>query len=647
MKIGVYICHCGINIAATVDVEKLTEHAESLPNVAISRNYQYMCSDPGQDLIKRDIEELGLDRIVVSACSPRIHEPTFREVMKESGLNPYCLEMVNIREQCSWVHEDKKRATKKAMGLLSASVARASLLEPLESKEVGVTKSALVIGGGIAGISTALGIADQGFKVYLVEKDSSIGGRMAQLDKTFPTLDCSACILTPKMVDVSRNPNIELMTYSEVTGVKGYVGNFKVTVTKKPRYIDEEICTGCGDCASACPYIRIPHEFNMGIELRGNPYVPFPQAVPLVYAIDREHCNTCGNCVAICEPGAIDLYQEPKDIELDVGAIVIATGYDMFDPSLKPEYGYSEYDNVITGLEFERLSSASGPTQGKILINGKEPKNIVLIQCVGSRDKEVGNEYCSRVCCMYTAKHAHLIREKVPDANISIFYMDVRAFGKAFEEFYDRVRDEKVQYIRGNASEVYKKGDKLVVRAEDTLLGKPMEMEADLVVLATAIVPKEDSKDIGNLLRISQSPDGFFSEAHPKLRPMDTVTDGIFLAGCCQGPKDIPDTVAQARGAASVACGVLAKDVLLTEASVASVDEILCRGCGECEETCEYGAPKVEEVRPGVFASRINEVLCKGCGACAVACCNGAITMRHFTDDQILAMIKAKMEVPV
>jgi heterodisulfide reductase subunit A len=638
MKIGVYVCHCGINIAATVDVEKVTEFVSKLPNVEVARNYTYMCSDPGQELIKEDIEEFGLDGVVVAACSPRMHEPTFRAVIEDVGLNPYCFEMANIREQCSWVHENKEEGTKKAMGLIASSVARASLLEAFEEKEVDVTPAALVIGGGIAGMYAALDIADACFKVYLVEKEPTIGGHMAQLDKTFPTLDCSACILTPRMVDVARHENIELMTCAEVTDVEGYVGNFKVKVTKKPKYVDEDACTGCGDCASACPYIKFPHEFNMGLELRGNAYIPFPQAVPLVYVIDREHCVNCGNCVAICDPGAIDLYQKPKQIEFGVGTVVVATGYDVFDPSLKPEYGYDLYDNVITGLEFERLSSASGPTLGKILINGKEPKDVVFIQCVGSRDTQIGNEYCSRVCCMYTAKHAHLIKEHIPDAKITVFYMDIRAFGKGFEEFYDRVRKEGIIYRRGIVSEVYKRGEKLVVKAEDTFIGEPIEVETDLVVLAVGMVPGSNAKNIASLLKLSQSPDSFFLEAHPKLRPVDTAIDGVFLAGCCQGPKDIPDAVAQAKGAASSAIAPMAQGKVRIEAIASSVDEEICSGCRTCEIICEYGALALDEERN---IMTVNDVLCKGCGACGASCPSGAISMRHFRDEQVFAQIEA------
>jgi len=643
MKIGVYICQCGINIAHTVDTERVVELVKNLPNVAVSRDYKYMCSDPGQELIRKDIEEMKLDRVVVASCSPRMHEPTFRKVLEESGINPYFFEMVNLREQCSWVHEDKEQATLKAIDLISGAVARAAFLEPLEKKEVSVIPRALVIGGGIAGIQAALEIAEKGFKTYLVERSPSIGGRMAQLDKTFPTLDCSACILTPKMVDVARHPNIELHTYSEIESVDGYIGNFKVKIREKPRYVDEDKCVGCGACAEACRlHARVLSEFDMNLGKRSAIYVPFPQAVPLKYTIDPDKCiflrtGKCGDhplCVEACgDRCAINFDQKEKIIEVDVGTIVVATGYDLFDAKKLPKYGYGKHENVITGLEFERLVSASGPTGGHIEINGKEPKKIVFIQCVGSRDKET-NEHCSRVCCMYTAKQAHMVKEKIPNSELIVYYTDVRAFGKGFEEFYNRVQGEGVTYRRRELADpiqINKKGNSVVVKAK----GHP-DVEADLVVLATAIIPREDSKDLVRLLNINQSADGFMLEAHPKLRPVDTFTEGIFLAGCCQSPKDIPDAVAQASGAAIRASEPLAAGKVQVEAISANIDEDLCSGCRICEDLCAYSALEFDEKDK---IMRVNDVMCKGCGSCASACPTGAISMRHFDLKQILAQI--------
>lgn len=654
-KIGVYVCHCGINIAKTVDVNAVTEFASHLPYVRVARNYSYMCSDPGQLLIREDIKNQGLNRIVVASCSPRMHEMTFRKTLAEAGLNPYYLEMANIREQCSWVHEDRERATEKAKKLVAAAVSKVRLLEPLQEKEVEVEPATLIIGGGIAGIQAALDIAEAGFKVYLVEKTPSIGGRMSQLDKTFPTLDCSACILTPKMVDAASHPNIELFTYSQVEDVSGFVGNFQVKVRRKARYVDMDKCTGCGVCAQECRLAgRIPNEFDMGLGKRGAIYLPFPQAVPAKYTIDPARClfltrGKCGKspkCVDACSAGAINFEQQDEIVEIKVGAIIVATGFDVFDPSRKPEYGYNDYTNVITALELERLVSASGPTGGNVVIGtGDEafiPREVAFIQCVGSRDKSVGNEYCSRVCCMYTAKLAHLVKEKLPEANVRVYYMDVRAFGKGFEEFYDRVRREGVRYIRGNPSEIFKRGDKLVIKAEDTLKATPLEDEVDLVVLSVGLEPRKDAREIIDLLRLSQSADRFFLEAHPKLAPVNTATDGVFLAGCAQGPKDIPDTVAQAKGAASSALVLLSSGKVKIGAQISSVNEATCRGCGFCVEICPYGAIEMVTVnRFGypVSVARVNEALCKGCGACVAGCLSGSIQQKSFMDRQILPQI--------
>jgi heterodisulfide reductase subunit A len=643
MKIGIYVCQCGINIAHTVDTERVVKLVENLPNVEIARDYKYMCSDPGQELIKKDINEMKLDRVIVASCSPRMHEPTFRKVLEECDLNPYFFEMVNLREQCSWVHEDIEQATLKAVALIEGAVARATYLEPLEKKEVNVIPKALVVGGGIAGIQAALEIAEKGFKVYLVERSPSIGGRMAQLDKTFPTLDCSACILTPKMVDAASHPNIELLTYSEIESVDGYIGNFKVKIKKKPRYVNIDECVGCGACAEACRmHARVLSEFDMNLGKRSAVYVPFPQAVPLKFTIDPEKCiflrtGKCGDhplCVEACDRNAIDFNQKEEIIDIDVGTIVVATGFDLFDAKKKPEYGYGKFENVITGLEFERLVSASGPTSGHIEINGKEPKKIVFVQCVGSRDKET-NEYCSRVCCMYTAKQAHMVKEKIPNSDLVIYYTDMRAFGKGFEEFYNRVQGEGVTYRRRELDDpiqINKKGEKVIVKAKGY-----SDVEADLVVLATAIVPRGDSKELVRLLNINQSADGFMLEAHPKLRPVDTFTDGIFLAGCCQGPKDIPDAVAQASGAAVRAAEPLAAGKVLVEAISSVIDEDLCSGCRICEDLCAYSALEFDEKDK---VMRVNDVMCKGCGSCASACPTGAIAMRHFDIKQLLAQIR-------
>ncbi len=650
-RIGVYVCHCGVNIAGVVDVEEVAEYAGQLENVVVARHYKYMCADPGQDMIKRDIEEYDLNRVVVAACSPRLHEPTFRRCVEEAGLNPYCFEMANIREHCSWVHMDEPElATEKAKDLVRAAVARARKLEPLETVEVDVTDKALVIGGGVAGIQAALDLADMGFKVYLVERFPSIGGRMAQLDKTFPTNDCSICILAPKMVDVSKHPNVELLTYAEVVDVDGYVGNFKVTIEKKPRYVDEDACTGCGACAEVCP-IEVPNEFDEGLGNRKAIYKPFPQAVPSVFTIDEEHCIECGLCAEVCEADAVDFDQEPEYIEVEVGAIICAIGYDTCDPTVREEYGYDRYDNVITSIELERLINASGPTGGKVLrpSDGEKPKRVAFVQCVGSRDPHLSNPYCSNVCCMYAMKLAQLMKEKDPEVKIDIYYMDVRAFGKGYEEYYERSQKQYgIRFIRGRPAEIIEDPEtkNLIVRAEDTLLGEVVEREYDLVVLSVGMVPRATADDIQETLGISRSPDGFFMEAHPKLRPVDTATDGIYLAGACQGPKDIPTSVAQASAAAARAATVLNSDKVEIEPIVAEVNEELCSGCGTCVELCPYGAIQLKETEDGRQVAEVTAALCKGCGTCAAACPSGAMDQNHFKTEQIFAQIEGIFRDP-
>jgi heterodisulfide reductase subunit A len=650
-RIGVYICHCGLNIAGTVDVEELTKYAGTLPDVVVSRDYRYMCSDPGQELIKNDIKEQELNRVVVASCSPRMHEYTFRKACLAAGLNPYLYEHVNIREHCSWVHADKKEATEKAKDLVRAAVQRVYYHEALEVKEIPVNPNTLVVGGGIAGIEAALKIANSGRKVYLVEKEPSIGGHMIQLDTTFPTLDCSECIMTPKMSDVGHHPNIELLAYSEVEEVSGSVGNFKVKVMKKARYVDESKCIGCGVCEQKCPW-KVPSEFEVGLGQRKAIYIPFAQAIPNIATVDKDHCvyiqsggKKCGACIKVCEAGAIDFNQTDQIAEIQVGAIILATGYDVLDPSQIPQYGYGKYDNVITALEFERMTCAAGPTSGKIqLKDGRIPKSVAIIHCVGSRDKNY-REHCSKICCMYALKHAHHLRDKI-NADVYQMYIDMRCTGDAYEEFYKRVSEEGVVFIKGKVAEVTDRASteeekgKLVVVAEDTLLGKLIRIPVDMVILCPAMIPRADATEIARRFSITQKASGFFLERHAKLEPQVSAMDGVFLAGCCQFPKDIPDSVSHGRAAAAAALELIDRGSVAAEAAIAYVDETLCHGCGICEEICEFQAPKVI-VKDGKTVSSVNEALCKGCGACAVACPSGAMSIKHFTRDEISTMIKA------
>jgi len=640
-RIGVYICHCGLNIADVVDVESVRNYAAMLPAVVVSRDYKFVCSDPGQNMIKEDIRNLHLNRVVVASCSPRMHEPTFRRTVQEAGLNPYLFQMANIREHCSWVTGDRQAATEKAKALVNAAVRRVYYHEPLEARQVPVNPNTLIVGGGIAGIQAALEIADSQHKVYLVERDPSIGGHMIQFDKTFPTLDCSACILTPKMTSVGTHPYIELLTYSEIEEISGFVGNFKARIRKKARYVDENKCNGCGTCVAKCPW-KVDSEFDLGLSKRKAIYTPFPQAVPNIPVIDKEHCayflkGTCRACEKFCQLNAIDFNQTDEILELDVGNIIVATGYDVFDPTPIAQYGYKKFPNVYTGLEFERICNSVGPTNGRIVLrDGSEPKSVAIIHCVGSRDENY-HEYCSRVCCMYALKYSHLIKERT-NAQVYQMYIDMRCFGKAYEEFYKRVSNEGVNFIRGKVAEVTDRAineeekGKLIVCVEDTLLGKIVRVPVDMVILATALQPRSDVAQVARLFGITQTADGFFMERHPKLDPVATMTDGVFVAGCCQGPKDIPDTVAQASAAAARVLALISKGKVDLEAATAVIDEQQCSGCRICNSLCPYSAISFLEEKK---VSQINEALCKGCGTCVAACPSGAITHRQFTTQQI------------
>ncbi len=642
--IGVYICHCGTNIAATVDCHELASFSGTLPGVKVARDYRYLCSDPGQDLIKKDIRDLSVDRVVVAACSPRMHETTFRNVLSEEGINPYFLNIANIREQCSWVHKEKEKATEKAKQIIRAAVARVLRQEALTARKVGIKPSALVVGAGIAGIQAALTLAKEGVKVFLVERSPYIGGHMAQLDKTFPTLDCASCIFTPKTVEVARDKNIELLVCSEVEEVKGYVGNFTVTIKRHPTYVDFGRCTGCGDCTEACVLKKgVPSEFEEGMARRRAIYIAFPQAVPLKAVVDKESClllskGKCKKaCVEACKAEAIHFDQKEEIVEKEVGSIIITTGYDLFDPHLLPQYGYGIYENVISNLQFERLASPSGPTRGEILLrDGTVPKTIAFLHCIGSRD-ENANLYCSRVCCMASMKQAHLAKEKT-GAEIYEFYIDINAFGKGYQEFYKRVREEGVYFIRGKGSEIFRRDGRLVVAAEDTLLGTPVEIPVDMVVLGTGLTARRGAERVAQVFGISQSADKFFMEAHPKLRPVSTNVDGIFLAGCCQGPKDIPDTVSQASAAAAEVMSLASRGQIEVEPITASIDPQTCAGCKLCIEICPYSAIDFLDIK-GI--SSVNGALCKGCGACAAICPSKAARQNHFTQDQVLSEVES------
>lgn len=664
-RIGVFICHCGENIGATVDCAKVAQEASHLEGVEYAVDYKYMCSEPGQNLIKEAIREHHLDGIVVGSCSPRMHEPTFRRACSEAGLNPYLCEIANLREHCSWVHEKNEATTLKAIDLVTGLVAKVRRNHPLNAIKVPVTHRALVIGGGIAGIQAALDIANCGKEVILVEKEPSIGGHMSQLSEAFPTLDCSQCILTPRMVEVAQHPNITLYTYAELEKLEGFIGNFKATIRLKAKSVDYKKCTGCGLCTTKCPNKRIPSEFNEGLGNRTAIYIPFPQAVPNKPVIDRDHCiyyqrGKCKLCSKVCPTKAIEYDKPDEFMTVDIGAVVVTTGFNVLPTGFFPEYGYGQFKDVITGLQFERLASASGPTLGEIRrpSDGKIPQKIVFIACCGSRDPAKGIPYCSKICCMYTAKHAMLYQHKVHGGESTVFYMDIRAAGKGYDEFVRRaIEEDGVNYVRGRVARVYEKNGKLIVKGVDTLLGaRPVEIEADMVVLATAGVARHEAEDLAQKMHVSYDPYHFFAEAHPKLRPVETNTAGIYLAGACQAPKDIPETVATASGAAAKVVTLLSKQELVREPVVAVVNRSAppmfstCVGCFMCQTACPYQAIEREEIkdrRTGKViktVAKVNPGLCQGCGTCVSFCRSKSIDLQGFTHEEMYSEVMALLQ---
>jgi len=649
-RVGVYVCHCGSNIAGTVDVVDVAKWAEEKlqhQGVVISREYKFMCSSLGQELIEKDIKELGLTRVVVAACSPHLHEKTFRTAAQKGGLNPYLCELASIREQVSWVHTDKAVATEKAKAVVAGAVSRVIENVPLEEIKVPINPNTLVVGGGIAGIQAALEIANAGFHVYLVEREPSIGGHMAQFDKTFPTLDCSACILTPRMVEAGTHPNITLLTWSDVVNVSGYVGNFHVTIKKKARFVVEELCTGCGICQEKCPKKVIDEVYEAGLGYRKAVYTPFAQAVPNFPVMDKENCTyfirgTCKACEKFCPTGAIDFKQEDQLLNIDVGNIILATGYDLFDARRVSSYGYGRLPNVFTSLEFERLSNAAGPTSGNIVLrDGKTtPKSVGIIHCVGSRDKNFNN-YCSVICCMQGLKFAHLVHERT-GATVYNFYIDMRTAYKAYDEFYQRVLEEGTLFVRGKVAEVTnaarydREKGKLIIQVEDTLAGKQRRIPVDMVILSSGLQPRSDAKEVGKMFGISCSTDGWFTEKHPKLDPVATMTEGVYIVGCAQGPKDIPSSVAQGAAASARVLDKILQEEVALEPIKATVDQEACSGCRICNSMCPFNAIAFLEDR---MVTEINPALCQGCGTCVAACPAGAISGTGFSDAQIIAQI--------
>ncbi|MCS4540923.1 MAG: CoB--CoM heterodisulfide reductase iron-sulfur subunit A family protein, partial [Euryarchaeota archaeon] len=623
--------------------------AKKIPGVVHADHHIFLCSDPGRDMVREAIKKYKLDRVVTSHCTPTLHEETFHGITAEAGLNPFFHEVANVREHCSWPHyKDPEKATEKAKHLVAAAVEKVKKSEPIEKMKVKVVPSTLVIGGGPAGIQASLDLANAGYKVYLIDKLPHLGGNMARLGKVFPTDDCPLCILGKKFNELRKAPNLQILAYTEVQEVTGRAGEYKVKLVRKPRYIDEKKCTSCGDCVKVCP-VTLPDEFEQGIGVRKTVYLAYPQAIPQVYTIDKDHCINCGMCEVVCDPKAIDFNQKPEEIEITVGTIIVAIGYEEWDPKAKEEFGYGRYENVITQLQLARMLDPEGPSHGRPFRpsdgpEGSLPRRIVFIQCVGSRDIN-HFQYCSKICCMFSLKHAKMIFVDIdPKIEIYMCYMDIRAFSKGYEEYYKDVQERGLKLVRGRVAQVLEnpKNRNLIVKVEDTFLGKTIKVEADLVVLASALVPINGTQKLAEKLRIALGEDGFLKELHPKVSPVDSSLTGIYIAGACAGPKDIPEAVEQGSAAAARAMSLMGKGEIEVTLTIAKIGEDICIGCGICEQMCPYSAIKLIETFKGKKA-RVFEAECRGCGTCCGSCPTGALQRSNFTVDQIFAQIEGIM----
>jgi heterodisulfide reductase subunit A len=635
-RIGIFVCECGGNIGDVVDVKAVIDSAKSWEGVVVAKYHKYLCSKPAQEIIADAVKKDNLDRVVVASCTPRMHLATFQSVLERAGLNPYMLEFVNIREQNSWAHGPKpsQEATKKAVSLIRGGYERSRELEPLQTVSEKGTREILIVGGGIAGITAALELGYLGFKVHLVEKKSTIGGNMAKLTKVFPTLDCAQCILTPRMAEVGRNPNVNLLTYAEVKEVSGRPGNYDVKVFMKPRGVDVQKCRSCGVCAKVCP-VSVPDEFNEGLSQRKAAYIEFPQAVPSAYVIDFNACTKCGKCEQLCPAKAVNLADQGSIVDLKVGGIIMATGYQLYDARKLEVYGYGTYKDVITMMDLERFVSATGPTGGYVKrADGSDVKRMAIVLCAGSRDKNY-IPYCSRICCMYALKQAFVLK-KMLGIDISIYYTDIRATGKGYEDLYWRDEEAGVNFIRGKVAEVYKsKGGKLVAVAEDTITGDLTEQEFDMIALATPMVPPAGLNELAEKMKVPIGEDGFITEKHPKLDPVDSLTTGIFACGCALSPKDVRDTVSDGLGASAKAALFLKGDYVTTSPEKAFVISDLCNGCGVCVQICPAKAISMADGK-----AKIDPFQCNGCGACVPVCPKEAIDFRNSTTKQVLATLR-------
>ena len=646
-RIGVFVCHCGTNIAGFIDVKRLIDYLSKIEGVVAVEEI-HLCSDTGLQKIKDTIKNERLNKVVVATCTPRLHGELFKKVVEEAGINRGFLQIANIREQCSWVHWlDMEKATTKALDLIEMAISSVKNAVEVKKIRIPVERKVLVLGGGVAGITAALNLANSGLKVILAEKTGFLGGHMAKWDKVFPTLDCSICILGPLMSEVYNHPNIKVYTLCTLLDVEGAAGNYQVKLLRKARYVDESKCNGCDKCLEVCP-VEVVNEYEYGLGKRKAIIKPFPEAVPVAPHIDIENCVGCRSCIGVCEEEAINFEDKDTIIEEKVGAIIVATGFQLTDPKKIEQYGYGRYLDVITGAEIERLVNPTGPTKGRLLrpSDGSKPKKICFIQCAGSRSQRLGKAYCSNVCCMYAMKQAMEIKSLHPEIDITIFYTDIRASGKGHEEAYLKTQSVGVRFIRGRVGRVVKVKDKLRVFFEDTLTCEAKFEDYDLVVLSVGIDVNSDNYELSRILRVPLDENGFFLEEHPKLRPADTFTKGIFIAGTAQGPKDITHSVAHAGLAALRAFSLLSSEELEFEVEAPTIDYEKCIGCGLCVRTCDYGA--LSRVDRKII---VNEVACMGCGACASVCPVEAIILPSITDRQIYSMLevllKHKREKPV
>ncbi|MGY5875001.1 MAG: hydrogenase iron-sulfur subunit [Candidatus Thorarchaeota archaeon] len=644
-EVAVFLCRCGSNIAATIDIEKLRKRYEK-KGIALVDVDDHLCSEQGvYDLVQK-VKKSKVEKVVIAGCSPLLHKDLFSDAMKDAGLDPGHMHMANIREQCSWVHYDEpEEATAKAAAIIDTGLAQVGAAHPVPTFQMPVVQRALVIGGGVSGISAALEIADSGIETIIVEREGFLGGHMAKWDKLFPTFDCSICILGPMMTRVARHPLIQTMTLSDIENVKGATGKYQVRVRQRARYVDIESCTGCDRCLEVCPVI-VADEYNNGLGKRKAMVRPSVDTIPIAPFIDMENCIGCQSCAGVCEAESLRYNEEDKIVTLEVGSIVIATGFEPFDPAIVEELGYGENPDVITSVELERLVNPAGPTNGRLVkpSDGKVPRRIVFVPCVGSRSHRLKRPYCSRTCCSVAIKEAIQVKQLLPKIDAYVFYIDMRTFGKGQEELYFRAGEEYgIKFVRGSVGEVVYDpvSGKTSIRAEDTLIGKYLDMETDLVVLMVGMDAEPSNVDLAAKLRIPLDENGFFLERHLKLSPSSTPSKGIFLAGVSQGPKDVADSVAHAGLAASKVKTLLTSGTIDSDACVPSFDSELCISCRLCERMC---APSAISFDDDNFP-KINQAACRGCGTCVAACPAGALDLPCMTNEQLIEATKTAVRV--